>query len=219
MIKAVIFDLDGTIADTIDALKEAINLTMGKLGYPLNTREDVVAHINFGVRHLVRLSIPEALQDDEDRVNEALAVYTAAYRETYMHTDHPYDGIPEVVKQLHDAGYTIGVLSNKPHEFVENMIPSLLPEGLCKVARGQIPGTPAKPDPTVPHEVCRALGAKPEECVLVGDSDVDMITAKNAGFFALGVSWGYRPVSRLVEMGADAIAHKPSDIFDIVTKL
>ena len=219
MIKAVIFDLDGTIADTIDALKEAINITMSRLGYPLSTREDVIAHINFGVRHLVGMSLPKALQDDEDKVNEAVAVYTAAYRETYMHTDHPYDGIPEVIKKLHDAGYIIGVLSNKPHEFVENMIPALLPDGLCKVARGQIPGTPAKPDPTVPHEVCRALGVKPEECVLVGDSDVDMITAKNAGFFALGVSWGYRPASRLVEMGADAIANIPADIFDVIAKI
>ena len=219
MIKAVIFDLDGTIADTIDAITEGINLAMDKLNYPKNTSRDVLAHINFGVRHLVRLSIPEAYQSDEAKVDEALAVYLEAYRTTYMHTDHPYDGVLSMVEALHRQGYRIGVLSNKPHEFVQNLIPVLLPGDLCQIARGQIPGTPAKPDPTVPHEVCRAMGAEPCECVFVGDSDVDMITAKNAGFFALGVAWGYRSVEQLKQKGADAIADTPADIVSIVAGL
>ena len=219
MIKAILFDLDGTIADTIDAIRHGINLAMCELGYPESSREDVLSHINFGARHLIRLSLPEQYQSDEARVDEALAVYNRTYSKTYMETDRPYDGIPEVVLTLAARGYAIGVLSNKQDAFVQNLVPALLPEGTYKAVRGQVPGAPAKPDPTVPLSLCRALGAEPHECVLVGDSDVDMATAKNAGFLAVGVSWGYRSRERLLEKGADAIAETPEDIVKIVDKL
>lgn len=216
MIKAILFDLDGTIADTIDAIRHGINLAMNELGYPESSREEVLSHINFGARHLIRLSLPEQYQSDEARVDEALAVYDRTYAKTYRETDRPYDGIPEVVSALAQKGYAIGVLSNKQDAFVQNLVPVLLPEGTYKVVRGQVPGAPAKPDPTVPLALCRLLGAEPHECALVGDSDVDMVTAKNAGFLAVGVSWGYRPVERLLEMGADAIAKAPEDILKII---
>ncbi len=219
MIKAIIFDLDGTIADSIDAICHGINLALCPMGFPENRRGDVLAHINYGARHLIRLSLPKEYQSDEALVDEALRRYDGTYRETFMETDRPYDGIPELVTALTRQGYAIGVLSNKQNEFVERLVPALLPQGSFRVARGQRSGAPAKPDPTVPLEVCRLLGAEPHECVLVGDSDVDMTTAVNAGFFPIGVAWGYRPPECLIEKGARAIAQTPEDVLKILDTL
>lgn len=214
-IKAVIFDLDGTIADTIDAIQHGINLTMKQLGYPESTREDVVAHINNGARQLIRRSLPEHLQSDEAKLNEALALYNEMYTKVYTETDTPYEGIPEVFAELKARSYRLAILSNKQDTFVPVLTEALLPKGSYAVARGQRPGAPTKPDPTVPLEIASILGAEPYECALVGDSNVDMITAKNAGMTAVGVSWGYRPVEVLLEAGADVIVHKPSELLEL----
>ncbi len=214
-IKAVIFDLDGTIADTIDAIQHGINLTMKQLGYPESTRGDVVAHINNGARQLIRLSLPEHLQSDEAKLNEALALYNEMYTKVYTETDTPYEGIPEVFTELKARGYRLAILSNKQDTFVPVLTEVLLPKESYAIARGQRPGAPTKPDPTVPLEIASILGAEPYECALVGDSNVDMTTAKNAGMTAVGVSWGYRPVEVLLEAGADVIVHKPSELLEL----
>ena len=214
-VKAILFDLDGTVADTIDALRHSINLTMNELGYPESTREDVLAHINFGARQLVRLSLPSEIQNDEEKVDMALALYSKKYAEVYMESDTPYDGIPEVFSTLTKRGYRLAVISNKPDAFVPPLIEVLVPKGSCEIARGQRPGAPAKPDPTVPLELCSLLGATGAECALVGDSNVDMLTAKNAGMLAVGVTWGYRPKEVLLEAGADILADHPLDLLKI----
>ncbi len=214
-IKAVIFDLDGTIADTIDAIQHGINLTMREFGYPESTREDVLAHINNGARQLIRLSLPQALQENEEKLDEALALYNQMYTKVYTETDTPYDGIPEVFKELHKRGYRLAVLSNKQDAFVPVLAEILLPKRTYLVARGQRVGAPVKPDPKVAFEIASLLGVLPSECALVGDSNVDMKTAKNAGMTAVGVSWGYRSIEVLQEAGADAIVHKPSDLLKL----
>ncbi len=215
MIKAILFDLDGTLANTISALRTGINLTMNALGYPESTDEDVLAHINHGARQLIRLSLPEELQSDEDKVDEALALYNKMYEKTYMMTDRCYDGIPEVLEALAARGYKIGVVSNKQDEFTVRLCEQLLPKGVCAAARGQRPGVPAKPNPTAPLAVAELLGAKPCECAFVGDTHVDVATAKNAKMLSVGVSWGYRPRSVLEEAGADKIADCPRELLDI----
>ena len=214
-IKAIIFDLDGTIADTIDAIKHGVNLAMRSLGYPESTREDILGHINFGARHLVRLSLPQALQNDNEKIDQALAVYNQTYAEVYTETDTPYEGIPEVFTELDKRGYRIAILSNKQDAFVSVLSESLLPKGSWKIARGQRQGSPVKPNPTVPLELASLLGAKPSACAFVGDSNVDMETAKNAGMLAVGVTWGYRSAEILLEAGADILAHTPKDLLKI----
>ena len=214
-IKVILFDLDGTIADTIDALQHGINLTMNALGYPENTREDVRAHINYGARQLVRLSLPAEIQNDEAKVDHALAVYKEKYAKVYMESDTPYDGIPEVFSTLTSRGYRLGIISNKPDDYVLPLAKVLLPKNSYEIARGQRTGAPAKPDPTVPLELASLLGATGAECALVGDSNVDMTTAKNAGMLAVGVTWGYRPAEILIEAGADVLADHPLDLLKI----
>lgn len=214
-IKVILFDLDGTIADTIDALHHGINLAMNALGYPENTRDDICAHINYGARQLVRLSLPAEIQNDEAKVDEALAVYSKKYSEVYTESNVPYDGIPEVFSTLQSRGYRLAVISNKPDAFVPVLAEILLPKNSYEIARGQRIGAPAKPDPTVPLELASLLGATGAECALVGDSNVDMLTAKNAGMLAVGVTWGYRPAEILMEAGADTLANHPLDLLKI----
>ena len=116
--------------------------------------------------------------------------------------------------ELAHRGYTIAVFSNKQDEFVVEMAKTLLPEGVCTIARGQRPGAKAKPDPDVSLALCRELHAIPSECALIGDSHVDIQTAKNAGFLAVGVSWGYRP-DMLQKEGADHIVHTPDELLEL----
>lgn len=215
MIKAIIFDFDGTLADTVPAIREGINLTMRALGYPESSESDILAHINFGARRLIRLSLPGELQDDEKKVDEALALYDKMYEKTYLHTDHLYAGMSEVLSTLKNRGYRIAVMSNKQDPFIVNLAAALLPKDCYTVARGQRRGAPAKPDPTVPLEIASILGTEPSQCAFVGDSNVDMETAKNAGMCPVGVCWGYRTRQILEEAGAAVLAEKVSDLLDI----
>lgn len=214
-IKAIIFDFDGTIADTIDALKHGINLTMNALGYPESTREDVLRNINNGARELIRRSLPEHLRKDEDKVSEVLTLYRKMYDTVYLETKEPYNGIPEVFTELHKRGYLLAILSNKPDDYMLPLAKALLPDGTYKIARGQRPGVAAKPDPMCVFTLTDELGVLPSESVLIGDSNVDMITAKNAGLTAVGVTWGYRSEEILREAGADFIVHTPHEILEL----
>ena len=214
-IKAVIFDFDGTIADTIEALKHGINLTMNALGYPESTNEDVLRNINNGARELIRRSLPQELQKDEDKVTEVLALYRTMYDKVYMETKTAYEGIPEVFSELHRRGYLLAILSNKPDAYMPPLAKALLPDGTYQISRGQRPGVAAKPDPACVFTLTDELGVLPSECALVGDSNVDMQTAKNAGLTAVGVSWGYRSVDILKEAGADTIVHHPLDLLQL----
>lgn len=214
MINTLLFDFDGTLADTIDAIRSGINLTMSALGYPTKTREEVLAAINHGARTLVRNCLPESERGDEDRVSAALAVFHGHYATTFRETDHLYDGIEEVLRELSKRGYTIAVFSNKPDEFLTELVDDLVPGGICKIARGQRPGVKAKPDRDVSLALCRELGVAPENCALVGDSHIDMQTAKNADFLAVGVSWGYRP-EVLREEGADHVVDRPEELLTL----
>ncbi len=213
--KAIIFDFDGTLADTIPAIRSGVNLTMRALGYPESTNEDVLSHINFGARRLIQLSMPRELQDNDALVDAALALYNEMYEKTYMETDRTYEGIPEVLTELNARGYRIAVLSNKQDPFIVRLCEALLPKGSYVHARGQRVGAPTKPDPAVPLEVASLLGAKPCECAFVGDSHIDMLTAENAGMRAVGVTWGYRPRKDLTEAGADVLVDSVRELLSV----
>lgn len=219
MLRAVIFDFDGTIADTVSALREAINLTMRKHGYPEHTEKEIQSYINNGARELVRRAMPEGLQKDEALVDRVFADYNEDYGRVYMHTDRAYDGIPELIRDLHEQGLKIGVLSNKQHVFVQKLSKQVLLPGTYDTAQGVVAGKPTKPHPYLSRLVAEDLGVRPEECVMIGDSDVDILTAKNAGMTHVGVSWGYRDEAFLRAHGAENIAHTPAELKEILTDL
>lgn len=220
MIRAVIFDLDGTIANTISAIREGVNLTMEKYGYPKHDDAAITSFINNGARELIRRAMPAEYREDEALVSRVLADYDALYGTVYLHTDRTYDGICELVAELHDSlGLKIAVLSNKQDPFVKALTAQLLPTCHCEAAQGVIYGKPTKPDRYLADLVAQKLGVSAEECVMVGDSDVDIRTAENAGMTHIGVSWGYRDEAFLRERGAKRVAATPAELLNLIRQV
>ena len=215
MIKAIIFDMDGTVADTISAIREGVNLTMEQFGYPTHTDADIRRFINHGARELIRQALPEAVSTDPARVDEVLQVYHGMYDKTYTHTNLCYEGMVDAMTELAKT-HKLAILSNKQDRMVKGLAAQLLPAGVISIAQGQLEGVPVKPDPTVVWQICRALGVAPAECAFVGDSDVDMHTAINAGCLPVGVSWGYRSEDVLRKAGAQIIVHTPAELVGVI---
>ena len=219
MIRAVIFDYDGTIADTIPEIWKALNITMAKIGLPELTQEQVVQAINGGARNLIQNLLPPQMKENEDEVSRVFAIYRGDYGSTYLDTKKAYDGIPELVTELHQSGVFVAVLSNKDHTWVGDLVRQTLPKEAVSVAQGVIHGKPVKPDPYLPNRVCAMLGVSPDECVMVGDSDVDFYTAQTAGMKHIGVTWGYRSEELLREKGATVFAHTAEELGQILSSM
>lgn len=212
--KAIIFDLDGTIADTIGAIAEGVNLTMEELELPTHTDSEVRTFINFGPRHLISEAIPESEKEkDPDIVDKALEIYNQMYAKTYIHTEKTYDGMSKVISTL-SKKFKTAILSNKQDEYVKALAEQLLPSGSYLYACGSLDGIPAKPSPIIAHRVTNLLKVLPEQCVLVGDSQVDIDTARNAGFDIVSVSWGYTSKEALIKNGARIIVDTPQELLE-----
>lgn len=192
--KLVLFDLDGTLLDTLDDLSEAVNHALGEHGFPGHDREAYRKMVGHGVRNLVKQALPEERQADEDLVDTALASFKAWYTAHIDVHTRPYPGMPEVVTRLHAAGVKLAVASNKFQEGAEYLVRKFFPGIPFVAVLGNRPGFPLKPDPEIVGEVLRRSGIRPEEAVLVGDSPTDMKTAANGGIDAIAVTWGYRPM-------------------------
>ena len=218
MIKAIVFDLDGTLANTLPEIREGVNMTVRKMGYPEHDMAAIQSFINFGARHLIRCSLPSELQQNEEKVDEALALFDHCYGEVCLHTTETYDGMKELVARLH-RDYKIGILSNKQDHYVKQLAVQLLGAENYDAAQGVIFGLPTKPNPYLSEKVAEAMGVKTCECVMVGDSDIDILTAKNASMTHLGVSWGFRDEAFLREHGATQIAHTPHELESMIRSI
>lgn len=202
-----IFDLDGTIADTIWSIREAVNLTMEAYGYPTRSYDEVRLAIGNGARELIRKSLPIEKRTDETHVTEVFAHYEQNYEQTYAHVDGCYSGVRESVLELKRKGNTLAVLSNKQDLYTKRIIDLLFPEAPFSFVQGQT-DLPRKPDPTVPQMIMNQFGFAPKDTLFIGDSDVDIYTAHNARMVAVGCAWGYRGEIVLREAGADVILTK-----------
>lgn len=211
-IKALIFDLDGTLADTIPAITQAVNMTLDNLGYPNRSEAEIRSFIGQGPRHLIAESLPSDKKDPQT-IENALSIYNTMYAKTYMQTDKLYDGIEEAILEL-SKHYKIAVLSNKQDEYVKALVNQLLPSGICQLAYGSQNGVPAKPQPTLALKLAEELSLPPYECMLIGDSEIDIMTAENAGFDILSVSWGYISKTKLLFKGAQDILDSPFDLVE-----
>ena len=190
--RLVLFDLDGTLLDTLDDLSEAVNDAMVRRGLPGHTRQEYMSMVGHGVRNLVKQALPAEMQEDDPLVDAALADFKAYYTAHIDVHTHPYPGMPEVVRKLHEAGVQLAVVSNKFQEGAEYLVAKMFPGILFVAVLGNRPGYPLKPDPEIVGDVLRRTGVRREEAVLVGDSPTDMKTAANGGIDAIAVSWGYR---------------------------
>ena len=189
--KLVIFDLDGTLLDTIDDLKEAVNHAMSLRGFPTFTRDEVMAMVGHGARNLMRKALPVGHKED-DMVDAAYNDFRAYYiTHIDVHTK-PFPGIHDLLTQLHQEGVLLAVASNKFQEGTEHLIKEFFPEILFVAVLGGRPGFPLKPDPEIVIEVLRKAGIEKEDVVMIGDSDTDMETATNGGIMGIAANWGYR---------------------------
>ena len=217
MVKAIIFDLDGTLCDTMEDLRTAMNAMLTKLGYKTRSRSELVKFINNGAKEFVRRSLPRDVQNVDFILDSALEVYGVEYSKCYCEKTKPYDGIEAMLMELKGMGYKLAVLSNKQDAFVKNIIGELFNKNLFSMVCGQTE-LPPKPNPAGAINIAKALGVRPSRCVLIGDSDVDIATSINAQMQVIGVNWGYRDEETLRSAGAVNIASSPKEIIEIIKR-
>lgn len=193
-LRLVLFDLDGTLLNTLDDLGAAVNEALKRRNFPLHTREEYMKMVGHGVRNLVKQALPADMQEDEALVDDTLADFKAYYTAHIDVFTQPYPGMQEVVGTLHRNGVFLAVASNKFQEGTESLVKKFFPDIPFVAVLGNRPGFPLKPDPEIVGEVLRKAGVSRQEAVLVGDSPTDMKTAANGGIEGIAVSWGYRPM-------------------------
>ncbi len=209
-IKAVIFDLDGTICNTLKDLGECTNRALADFDLPPHPIEDYRMIVGNGVDTQMKRAIGEEKYTKElgDKVKEHFKRY---YAQDYLKHTKPYEGMEEALDCLHEMGLMTAVFSNKPDEFAGKLCRELFGERFSMVV-GNRPNVPVKPDPSGLQPILKELGLKAEECVYCGDSCVDIDTGKNAGMKTIGAAWGFRGRKELEERGADAVTEQPNEL-------
>ena len=216
MIKACIFDLDGTALDTIHAITHFVNLTFDLHGIPHVTEDECKIFVGNGARLLITRALASKGIMDSERVEKVLRDYNSLYDADPLALTAPFDGIPELFSALRQLGIRIAILSNKPESAVLPLVRHFFGESV-DITRGGRENVPLKPDPASCHEILSQLGALPSETVYVGDTNTDMQTGKNLGAaVTVGVLWGFRGRDEIERAGADVIVSKPSQILGIV---
>ena len=205
--KTYLFDMDGTLLDTLDDLTAAVNHTMAQYGYPRRTREEVRRGLGNGAVKLMASALPQG--EDTPEFAAIMRDYKAWYQAHTCVLTRPYPGVPELLERLTRQGCRVAIVSNKPHgaacELAEKFFPGV-------PTFGESPATPRKPAPDMVFHALTALGAEKDTAVYVGDSEVDVQTARNAGLPLIAVSWGFRGRKALAEAGAATIVDAAAEI-------
>ena len=215
MIKAILFDLDGTLLDTIVDIADSANYALASLGYPTHVTEKYNYFVGNGADVLVRRILPEEARTPENE--EALKrIYLTRYGEHALDTTGPYDGIVDLLDELARAGKKLAVVSNKPDSTAKATVSYFFgPDRFDRVI-GASPDAPLKPDPAMAALAMACLKVEPQETLFVGDTSVDIQTGKNAGCVTVGVTWGFRSREELKEAGADHIIDAPHELLDLL---
>lgn len=216
MYKACIFDLDGTLTDTLESLTYSVNATLSELGLSQITPEQCKAFVGSGARKLIERSLKAAGDPELAHVEQAMEVYGRIFKKNCTYHVAPYEGIVEMLEILKKSGVKLAVLSNKPHVQTQDVVATFFGNDAFSSVQGQQEGIPRKPDPTAVFMIAKELGISKEECLYIGDSDVDMQTGCAAGVTTIGVSWGFRSKAVLKENGATYIVDKAEEIISIV---
>jgi len=209
--QAVMFDLDGTLLDTLEDLGDAMNLALREFGLPEHPYEFYRLAVGDGPRRLVARSLPPN-QNGELKVTAAHDAMRRHYDANWHTKTRPYDGILDMLEALATRGVTLAILSNKPDPAVQKCVAHFMPPQFFAAIRGVFPDGPIKPDPQAATAILEALEIPHEAWLYVGDTNTDMLTAKAAGIFAVGCTWGFRDRDELVAAGADAIIDHPSEL-------
>ena len=211
--KAVLFDLDGTVLSTLEDLRDSVNFALAKNNYPTRSLEEVRIFVGNGIRKFMERSCPAGTAvEDVDKVHRD---FTEHYKVHCNDKTRPYDGIIEMLNTLKQHGIKLAVLSNKADYAVKDLC-KLHFDGLLDEAAGEITGIPRKPSPEGVNIILEKLGAQPNECAYIGDSDVDVETARNSGLDCIAVDWGFRGRDVLINAGATLIASSAEELTNML---
>ncbi|MGM9599285.1 MAG: HAD family hydrolase [Faecousia sp.] len=209
MINSCIFDLDGTLLNTLADLRESTNYALKKFDFPVRSTEEIRNFVGNGLRMLIRRAVPNFA--DEETVDRVLAEMKAHYREHYHDGTVPYDGILPFLRKMKNCGFRMAIVSNKADPMVQ-LLRTLYFDDLISVAVGELEGVARKPAPDLVEIAMHRLGCTAENAVYIGDSEVDIETAKNAGLPCMSVGWGFRDEEILHNAGAKTIYHSPAEL-------
>ena len=214
--KACIFDLDGTLANTLESMSVSANQVIEPFGYAPLPAENFKYYAGDGARTLVERVLRDAGDQDLIHLEEVYQAYSAIFDQDCTYKVTVYDGMGETLEKIKSMGIKLAVLSNKPHAQTKKVISNLFGDELFDWVQGQQEGIEKKPDPSGALAIAKAFGVKPEECMYVGDTNVDMMTGNRAGMFTVGVLWGFRDRKELIEHHAHALAENPEDLMRLL---
>jgi len=213
-IKAAIFDLDGTLINSLTDIALSMNKALEKLGYPTHEVQKYIDFIGSGAKHLAACAIEESKRQDDKEVEKLLGIYKEIYAKAYLDNTVAYEGIEDMLKTL-SKDIPVCVLSNKPNQDTKELVEIIFKDISFKYVYGQREGIPKKPDPFVVLQIAKELDLKPQEIMYVGDSGVDMQTGTRAEAVTVGVLWGFRGREELLENGAQHLVSSPEEIVNI----
>lgn len=217
MKQLAIFDLDGTLLNTIDDLGHACNHALAAGGYPTHPIESYPTMVGNGVRRLIERALPAEHRTDTT-VDSILSDFRSYYDEHLCDFTRPYPGIESLLRQLHERGVELAVASNKYESAVGRLISHFFPDMPFAAVCGNIDGIPAKPDPSIVFRILTERPTPKDDVIYVGDSAVDMETARRAGVESVGVTWGFRPVRELTAAFADHIISDPAELLNLLER-
>ena len=213
--RLVIFDLDGTLIDSIGDLADAMNAVLQRLGHPEHPRDDYRFLVGDGIEILVRRALPPEVVEATN-IPAIVRQMRQEYSTRWTATTQPFPGIPELLAEFAAHGVPAAVLSNKPDSPTREIVGELFPDNPFAIVRGAREEVPLKPDPTSALEIVAEIGQSAGGSVMVGDTPVDMKTGRNAGMRTVGVTWGFRPADELLDAGAGHIIETPLQLLEIV---
>ena len=213
--RAVLFDLDGTLLDTLDDLADSANLALRRLGLPEHAAEAYKLFVGNGIENLVRRAVPENRRDAAT-LAECLKLTRENYAARWAEKTRPYEGVPQLLDALTARDMSMAVFSNKPEDFTRLCVERLLATWHFEIVLGATPALPKKPDPAGAHEIARHFQLPPAEVLYLGDTDTDMQTAVAAGMFPVGALWGFRDAKELTASGARVLIERPLDLLPLL---
>ena len=216
--RSVLFDLDGTLLDSLADLADSCNAALAAHGFPTHPTDAYKYFVGDGVAKLLERALPPN-HNDMATITEVSPTYRTEYQHRWNAKTRPYPGVPELLDALTRRHLTLAVLSNKPDDFTRQCVTELLPRWRFDIVMGATPALPHKPHPAGALQLARTLALPPAEFVYLGDTSTDMQTATSAGMLPIGVTWGFRPESELRAHGAKHILHHPLDLLPLLDSL
>lgn len=216
MLPSLIFDLDGTLVDSLPGIARSLNHALESHGLPTHPEAVVKTYVGNGLQMLVERAAPDS---DEATIEALLESFKRDYQQSWMEGTRAYTGMTQLLKELQRGGHQLAVLSNKTHAFTQTITRDIFPSIHFMVIQGQEEGIPHKPHPAGARKIASAMGRNPRDCYLIGDSVADVETADNADMHFIGVTWGYQDRFRLMEAGAKHFIEKPSSLPHLLRRL